>query len=136
MNKEARIEKELEGLDLVKEVYGDDFMHDRILQWEDRVDEDLNRAFVNFVWKGLYSRKILDPKVRELCAISALAVLHDWPVLRTHVKVALRNGATEAEVKEAIVQMAVYGGMPTVVQAWPHYEQAVEEFRKTNSVYR
>lgn len=130
-----RIDKALQGMERGCEVFGKDFMREHILKWE-KVDADFSRLLVGFIYGGIRARGILDPKISELCAISALTVLQAWQPLQSHIKNALTLGVTEAEVKEAIVQMAVYGGVPNFVQAWPYYEKAVEEFKRAKPARR
>ena len=57
-------------------------------------------------------------------------MLNSIPQLKGHIKGALRAGATQAEVKEAIIQMTTYCGMPRVAQAYRAYEQAVKELEE------
>ncbi len=101
--------------------------------WEGAVDKEFAKIHENFVSRGLYARTVLEPKVRQLCAISGLTVLNALPQLKVHIMVAFRVGATEAEVKEAIVQMVTYCGMPYVVQAFEVYKEVVQEYSDIES---
>ncbi len=83
--------------------------------------------FDSYVLSGMYERTVLDQKTRELCAVSALTVLNREGPLRDHIKGALRNGASEAEVKEVIFQASVYGGFPVTLAALTCYRQVLEE---------
>jgi 4-carboxymuconolactone decarboxylase len=101
--------------------------HD-VLKWlEEGVDKDFADIVNNFSFGGLYRRTILDPKVRQLCTISALTVLNALPQLRSHIRITFAAGASEAEVKEAIIQMATYCGIPYVSQALKAYEEVIQE---------
>lgn len=100
-------------------------------RWSEGVDEEFANLVRNFTYKGLYERKVLDLKVRQLCVISALTAINALPQLGKHIKHAFRAGATEAEVKEAIIQMAAYCGMPYVGQAFEKYKETVKEIAKS-----
>ncbi len=67
----------------------------------------------------IYPRGVLDPKVRELLTIAALAVqgAQTAPQLRIHVAAARKLGSSREEIAEAIYQMGLYGGMPAMFNA-------------------
>lgn len=73
--------------------------------------------FMNFTYGGLYDRKVLSQKTRELCAISACVMANAHPQLRTHLQAAWNCGATKREIMEVIIQMSTYCGMPYMLQA-------------------
>ena len=70
-----------------------------------------------YVLDGMYEREVLSQATRELCAVAALTVLDRPGPLSDHIKGALRNGASVAEVRESILQTSVYGGFPTALAA-------------------
>lgn len=78
------------------------------------VDESWARLSSDWVMNGMYSRNVLSQGTRELCAVAALTALGHQGELRDHIKMALRTNRPE-EVREAIIQMAVYAGMPTAL---------------------
>jgi len=131
MSNEANSEKEPEGLEQVFNLFGEAYVRDRLTRWEQKVDRQFSEALTAFTWKGLYTRKVLEPKVRQLCVISGPTVLNALPQLKGHIKAAFRAGASEAEIKEAIIQMSVYCGMPYMNQAFEVYEEVAQELQKT-----
>jgi len=98
--------------------------------WEEGIDEEFAKTVMNLTFQGLYQRTVLELKVRQLCVISALTVLGAAYQLKTHIKAALRAGATKAEVKEAIIQMTTYCGMPRVAEAYRAYEEVEKELQE------
>lgn len=80
-------------------------------------DEEFMELFMNFCYGGLYDRSVLPQKTRELCAVAACVMANAHPQLRTHVQAAWNCGATKREIMEVIIQMAVYCGMPYMLQA-------------------
>ena len=97
--------------------------------WEEGVDKEFARLLENFGLKGLVTRTILEPRVRQLCVVSGLTVLNALPQLRVHIKAALRVGVTEVEVKEAIIQMTPYCGVPYVRQAFDVFIDVAQELK-------
>ncbi|MFC2153396.1 carboxymuconolactone decarboxylase family protein [Actinomycetota bacterium] len=90
-------------------------------------DAEWADLFRTYVLDGMYERTVLDQKTRELCAVAALTVLDRPAPLRDHMKGALRNGATSAEVLEVVLQASVYGGFPVTLSAIGHLEAVLEE---------
>lgn len=74
---------------------------------------------VSSVWGGVYARDGLDMKTRQLATLAALTALggQTRPQLKVHVGAALEAGATPQEISEVILQMALYGGFPAMVNA-------------------
>ncbi len=79
-------------------------------------DPEFMKTFMNFCYGGLYDRKVLPQKTRELCAVSACVMANAHPQLRTHIQAAWNCGATKREIMEVIIQMMVYCGAPYVLQ--------------------
>ena len=79
---------------------------------------DLARLLVEFPFGDIYTRPILDLKVREMLAVSALTVLgYAQSELKEHIRGALNVGFTREELIEIILQMAVYAGFPAALEA-------------------
>jgi alkylhydroperoxidase/carboxymuconolactone decarboxylase family protein YurZ len=95
-------------------------------RWVTRVDEGWARLFNDFVINGMYSRGVLPTPVRELCAVAALTVLARTDELDAHIRIALRSNPPE-HVREVILQMAVYGGVPVALGGIRALERALEE---------
>ena len=109
------------------QLFDESYIQDRIARWEKAVDKGFADVVESLTYRGMYARTILEPKVRQLCAISGLTAINALPQLKAHIKTALRVGATEDEVKEAIVQMLTYCGMPYVMQAYVAFREVTRE---------
>lgn len=82
------------------------------------VAPDFARMTIEFAFGDLYSRPALDLRSRELVAIAALAAIGKAsPQLRAHVESAQSNGITRAEVVEILMQVTLYAGFPTALNA-------------------
>ena len=83
-----------------------------------KIHPDLGRFTVEFPYGDIISRPGLDLKTRQMINVAALTVLgHALPQLKVHVQGALNVGWTETEIKEAILQMAIYAGFPAMLNA-------------------
>jgi 4-carboxymuconolactone decarboxylase len=82
---------------------------------------------VSVVFGRTWSRDALDAKTRALCSIGILAALGRQGALKIVVEIALKNGATEAEVIEALLQVGIYAGYPAALDALGVVEAVVRE---------
>ena len=103
---------------------GDDFMERHNRGWAEQVDADWARIMNEYLMEGLYSRNVLPTSTRELCAVAALAVLGRTEELEAHLRIALRSNPSE-QVREVLLQMSVYGGMPVALHALKLYNGVV-----------
>lgn len=92
--------------------------HDRIQERLETLDPDLARYIREFAYDTVYQRPGLDLKTKELLACALLTSLGAESELKTHLRGAMRAGATETEVREALIFMVPYLGFPRVVAAF------------------
>jgi 3-oxoadipate enol-lactonase/4-carboxymuconolactone decarboxylase len=83
---------------------------------------DLDRDFQAFItrtaWGGVWTRPGLDRRTRSLLTIAMMACLGHEEELKLHLRASKNTGATEAEIAEALMQVAVYGGVPAANAAF------------------
>ncbi|AKH17973.1 carboxymuconolactone decarboxylase family protein [Deinococcus soli (ex Cha et al. 2016)] len=91
---------------------------DRIEQRLDELDPDLGGYIRDFAYDTVYERPGLDLKTKELIACALLVSLGSPPELRTHLRGALNAGATEAELRGALMMCVPYLGFPRTVAAF------------------
>jgi len=92
------------------------------------LDPELHRYILDFVYADVYAGETLDPKTRALCTVSMLACLGQQLQLGVYVRAAVRNGATEEEVREVLRQVAVYAGFPNAWNALETMRKALKDF--------
>jgi alkylhydroperoxidase/carboxymuconolactone decarboxylase family protein YurZ len=80
-----------------------------------RLAPDFERYVITFLSGEIWSRPGLDRRTRSLCTIAALTALGRTNGLELNFRMALRNGATRAEVIETLLHIAPYAGFPA---AW------------------
>lgn len=102
------------GLEKLTEIDGE-AGHQVIENLKD-VCPDLAKYTIEFPFGDIYSREGLDLKSREIATVAALTSMgHCAPQLKVHVHAALNVGCTPEEVKETVLQMAVYAGFPAAL---------------------
>jgi 4-carboxymuconolactone decarboxylase len=117
----------LRGLKEMRHHFGD--KADELVARISGVSEEFGKVNVEFPYGELYTRRILDERVRELCTVAALtAVGHALPQLRLHVEGALHCGATKEEVVEVIIQMIAYAGFPAATNALLAAKEVFDQF--------
>jgi len=86
---------------------------------------DFETEVVSVVGGRIWTRPGLDLKTRSLCSICTLAGLGRVNALRLNFQMALNNGATAAEICEALFQVAVYAGYPAMWDALVMLEEVL-----------
>ncbi|KAM0185127.1 hypothetical protein ACHAPI_012277 [Fusarium lateritium] len=76
-------------------------------------------------WGSVWSRPGLERKQRSLLNIAMLCALNRGPELTAHVRGALNNGATEVEIRETLLQAAIYCGMPAGIEGFKVAEKVI-----------
>lgn len=90
----------------------------RIQERLNDLDHDLGAYIRDFAYDTVYDRPGLDLRSKELIACALLVSLGSPPELRTHIRGAMNAGATEAEVRGALLMCIPYLGFPRVVAAF------------------
>jgi 4-carboxymuconolactone decarboxylase len=92
---------------------------------------DLNREFqdliTRYAWGEIWSRPGLDRKTRSCMVLTAMIALSHWDEFRMHVRAAFTNGLTEGDIKEVILQAAIYCGVPAANHAFKEAEAVIAE---------
>lgn len=106
-----------QGLAIRKEIMGEDFVacaFAGMTEFTQPIQEHITRA----AWGDVWQRDGLDRKTRSLITVAMLAALGRSHELKGHVRGAINNGATVAEIQEVLLHSAVYCGIPTAVDAF------------------
>lgn len=81
-------------------------------------------------WALIWGRPGLDRRTRSLLNLAMLVALGKSTELGVHVKGAVRNGVTETEIQEAIMQASIYAGLPSGLEGFRVAERALAELKK------
>jgi 4-carboxymuconolactone decarboxylase len=80
-------------------------------------DEDFQRLITEGAWGSVWSRPGLTPRERSLVTIALLAALGHWEEVAMHVRATQNTRTTPEDVKEALLHVAVYAGVPAANHA-------------------
>jgi 4-carboxymuconolactone decarboxylase len=105
------------GLAVRREVLGSDYV-ERQLASADDFNKPLQDMLTEYCWGSVWSRPQLPRKTRSLLNLAMLSALNRPIEFKTHVKGALKNGCTKEEIREVLLQVAVYCGAPAGVEAF------------------
>jgi len=112
------------GRQIRSEVLGAEYV-DRALADADDFTGPLQDLVTEYGWGAVWGREELPRKTRSMLNLAMISVLNRPNELRTHVKAALTNGVTREEIREILLQVAIYGGVPAAVDS---FRIAREEF--------
>lgn len=105
------------GLDVRKAVLGEAYVNNAL-----KNVDDFNRPFQEmlneYCWGTVWGREELPRKTRSMLNIAMIAILNRQHEFRAHLKGALTNGVTRDEIREILMQVAIYGGMPAAVDSF------------------
>jgi len=105
------------GIDIAEHLAADKVAH-FVESGVAEVAPDFARMVIEFAFGDIYARDALDLKSRELIAIAVLAASGKaGPQLRLHVQSAASSGIGKAEIVEVLMQIALYSGFPTALNA-------------------
>jgi 4-carboxymuconolactone decarboxylase len=105
------------GMKTRREVLGDAHV-DASLAKRDAFSNDFQDFITRFAWGEIWSRPGLPRQTRSLLTIAMLVALHRDEELRMHLRAALKNGVTHDEIREALLQSAIYCGVPAANSAF------------------
>jgi 4-carboxymuconolactone decarboxylase len=105
------------GMKVRREVLGDEQVDDAIERTTD-FTADFQDFITRYAWGEIWTRPGLNRRTRSCITLTALMALGHLDELRMHVRTALRNGLTEDEIKEVLLQGAIYCGLPAANAAF------------------
>jgi 4-carboxymuconolactone decarboxylase len=95
---------------------------------------DFNREWVDFItrtaWGDIWQRPDIDRKTRSVIVLSVTIALRHWDEFRMHVRAAFNNGLTQNDIKEVIMQCAIYAGVPSANHAFKEAQEVMKEMGK------
>ena len=115
-----------DGMRVRREVLGDEHV-DRAIGETNAFTADFQDLITRYAWGEIWSRPGLDRKTRSCITITALVALNHHDELAMHVRAALRNGLTVDELKEVLLQTAVYCGVPAANRAFAIASRVLRE---------
>ncbi|WP_460524244.1 4-carboxymuconolactone decarboxylase [Flindersiella endophytica] len=114
------------GLAVRRAVLGDAHV-DRALAGADEFTAPFQEFITRYAWGGVWTREGLDRRTRSCVTLAVLTALGHTRELEMHVKAALRNGLSAAEIGEVLLHTAVYAGVPAANAAFATAQRVLAE---------
>ena len=114
------------GLAIRKSVLGEEYVN-RALANKDEFTGPLQDLVTEYCWGAVWGREELSKRDRSLLNIAMISILNRPHELKIHVKGALVNGLSRDEIREALLQVAIYGGVPCAVDSFRIAKEAFAE---------
>lgn len=99
------------GMTVRREVLGDEHV-DRSIATQTDLNAEFQDFITRYAWGEIWTRPGLDHRTRRLLVLGITASMGRWEEFRLHVRAALDSGMPEADLKELLMQVAVYAGVP------------------------
>ncbi|KAF2827373.1 CMD-domain-containing protein [Ophiobolus disseminans] len=119
-----------EGIKIRRAVAGASYVDASLERHTSTFSKPLQELVTEVGWGWIWSRPGLDRKQRSLLNLGMLCALNRSTELGVHVKGALRNGLSEEEIREVLLQVGVYVGLPASMEAFRVAEKVLEEWKK------
>ena len=115
-----------DGMKVRREVLGDEHV-DRAIESTSDLTADFQDLITRYAWGEIWARPGLDRRTRSAITLTALTALGHHEELALHVRAARRNGLTDDEIKEVLLQAAIYCGVPAANRAFAVAQEVLAE---------
>jgi 4-carboxymuconolactone decarboxylase len=113
-------------MEVRREVLGDAHV-DGAIERTTPFTADFQDLITRYAWGEIWARPGLDRRTRSAITITALVALGRDEELEMHIRAARRNGLTDDEIKEVLLQSAIYCGVPAANSAFRIAQRVLEE---------
>ena len=105
------------GLEIRREVLGREYV-DASMANTDEFSSDFQRLLTEYCWGAAWGRSGLTRRDRSLLNLVMLGALNRAAEFKLHLRGAITNGCTREEIKDALIQLTIYAGVPAGVEAF------------------
>lgn len=117
------------GLEVRRKILGDAWV-DRALAARSDFTADFQDMITRSVWDEIWNRPALDHRTRRLLVVAVTASLGAWEEFRLHVRAGLeQKGFSAEELKEVLLQLAAYAGVPAANTAFAEANRILESLK-------
>lgn len=114
------------GMSIRRSVLGDGHV-DRAEATKNPFDEEFQDLITRYAWGEIWSRPGLSRHTRSMLTIVMMVALNRGEELRMHLRAAANNGVTAEEIREVLLQCAVYCGVPAANSAFRAAREVLRE---------
>jgi 4-carboxymuconolactone decarboxylase len=105
------------GMEIRKSVLGKEFVEKSFASADD-FNKPMQELTTEYCWGAVWGREGLPKKTRSMLNLAMLSALNRPHELKMHIKGALTNGVTKDEIREVLLQVAIYCGIPAGVDSF------------------
>jgi 4-carboxymuconolactone decarboxylase len=120
------------GREIRSSVLGKDFV-DNAFKTADDFNRPLQELVTEYCWGAIWGREELPRKTRSMLNLAMISALNRPHELKAHIKGALANGVTRVEIREVLLQVAIYCGVPAAVDSFRIAREAFAELEAAKS---
>ena len=120
------------GREIRSSVLGKDFV-DNAFKTADEFNRPLQELVTEYCWGAVWGREELPKKTRSMLNLAMISALNRPHELKAHIKGALVNGVTRVEIREILLQVAIYCGVPAAVDSFRIAREAFAELEAAKS---
>lgn len=118
------------GLEIRTAVLGKEYV-ERSIQSADDFTRPIQELATEYCWGSVWGREELPRRIRSMINLAMLTVLNRPHELKLHLEGALRNGVTEVEIREILLQTAIYAGLPASIDAFRVAREVLQKVSST-----
>ncbi|HVO88535.1 MAG TPA: 4-carboxymuconolactone decarboxylase [Casimicrobiaceae bacterium] len=122
MDESERYDK---GMDVRRAVLGNAHV-DRSLQRRNAFNQEFQELITRYAWGEIWTRPGLPRHTRSLITLALMIALGHDDEFKMHVRAAFNNGVTREQIKEVILQCAIYAGVPAANHAFAMAQEVFE----------
>ncbi|MEV1296084.1 carboxymuconolactone decarboxylase family protein [Pseudonocardia sp. NPDC049635] len=115
-----------DGLAVRREVLGADYVAAALAN-TDATTAQFQQLITRYAWNEIWTRPGLDRRMRSAVTLTALVAHGHWAELEMHLRAARRNGLTDGEIVEILLQTAIYCGVPAANSAFKVAQRVLAE---------
>jgi 4-carboxymuconolactone decarboxylase len=120
------------GLAIRRAVLGDLYVDRALAKGQDSFNKPLQDLVTEYCWGAVWGREELSRRDRSMINLAMISILNRSHELKAHIRGALTNGLTKDEIREVLLQVAIYGGVPAAVDSFRIANEAFAEIEAAN----
>ena len=120
------------GLKIRSEVLGEDYVRKALASMDD-FNRPLQELVTEYCWGAVWGRQGLDRRQRSMLNLAMISALNRPHELKAHIRGALNNGLTRAQIAEIFLQVAIYVGVPAAVDSFRLARETFAEIDAKNT---
>jgi len=105
------------GMKIRRETLGDAYV-DKAVAGIDDFTRDFQEMVTTYCWGEVWGREGLDRKTRSIINLAMISTLNRQHELAAHIRGAINNGVSRDEIKEVLLQVGIYAGVPAMVDSF------------------